>query len=863
MTRNSPDEALHFRGKTLTPESPRPVHVPEPTSIPVLQNQMDPVFNDTSTYGQAEKDSYGNGYQALANGQYNGRPDDARWNTSSGQGGQEQQPSQHQSHIQGSLQSGPFSMNHGLSGTNATSHPNTASTALSPNTIPSTRPSNVREATADSSLTTFPSPDPSSLLTHPAPGAHPSSPSTARSNPFANEVDHSNAALQNQTTSQGQLEEGKYEDNHAGNGVDFQNLLDNLPASSTSSSSHTVPGSAIPADKQAVVDEGPQTSPGLPPRPPPQEKPSIHPNYNPSHDIRSYHQLPTHAATNAPNPYASQQSNYQSGVGLQALAAGPPGTSSGTGSLPPPPVASFQQSSAPAETREPSSPATQRNGRADRQPLRSHDDAPWGPEVQKKYDAFLHDERTYVTEGMWDRFPVGSRLFVGNLPTERVTKRDLFHIFHSYGKLAQISIKQAYGFIQFLEAESCKKALDCQQNSIILKSQNRNETLNQGRRPQRPHELHPGVQDLQSMAEADLQATGRQGLRQIATIDLTNHPGCPLAISGMRCLTVDVKIIALRDHHLLVGIVQERDIGLETGLLSGLIGVTDGGHARHMAETGVFAVRALGVAGHTMTQTCLLPGDLLEMCQMCRSLFWRNSIETCFRNRNLRVDVLVLGPRIPLDAAVKRQISEGVLAVVRLSRPSQVSRKIPLQVLDRSLGANDVRSNEYPDVEPSIAAEIVCQAQSLKRNAPLPSPTYGVLPAPIPHAAPALAGQPNIANAISHLDGSGLQSLLAALQPRPPAVPAQQPFPAANPPAPDLASLLSAATRQPVPLNNPQPSLPQQPFPLQGPNTTAISDPNLMSLLAKGLGGNQSQGQPAMSPHQVQSLINQLGKWKQ
>lgn len=50
MTSNSPDEAIHFRGKTLTPESPRPLHIPEPSNIPVLENQMDPIFNDTSTY---------------------------------------------------------------------------------------------------------------------------------------------------------------------------------------------------------------------------------------------------------------------------------------------------------------------------------------------------------------------------------------------------------------------------------------------------------------------------------------------------------------------------------------------------------------------------------------------------------------------------------------------------------------------------------------------------------------------------------------------------------------------------------------------------------------------------------------------
>jgi RNA recognition motif-containing protein len=55
----------------------------------------------------------------------------------------------------------------------------------------------------------------------------------------------------------------------------------------------------------------------------------------------------------------------------------------------------------------------------------------------------------------------------GNLPTERVTKRDLFHVFHKYGKLAQISIKQAYGFIQFLDAAACYQALQAEQGGVV------------------------------------------------------------------------------------------------------------------------------------------------------------------------------------------------------------------------------------------------------------------------------------------------------------------------------------------------------------------------------------------------------------
>lgn len=63
MTSSPPDEAIHFRGKTLTPESPRPLHIPEPSNIPVLENQMDPVFNDTSTYENITSKQEGEGPQ--------------------------------------------------------------------------------------------------------------------------------------------------------------------------------------------------------------------------------------------------------------------------------------------------------------------------------------------------------------------------------------------------------------------------------------------------------------------------------------------------------------------------------------------------------------------------------------------------------------------------------------------------------------------------------------------------------------------------------------------------------------------------------------------------------------------------------
>ena len=46
----TPEEPPEFHTKTLSPLSPLPLYPPEPSKIPVLQNQTDPVFNMTSTY---------------------------------------------------------------------------------------------------------------------------------------------------------------------------------------------------------------------------------------------------------------------------------------------------------------------------------------------------------------------------------------------------------------------------------------------------------------------------------------------------------------------------------------------------------------------------------------------------------------------------------------------------------------------------------------------------------------------------------------------------------------------------------------------------------------------------------------------
>ena len=50
----------------------------------------------------------------------------------------------------------------------------------------------------------------------------------------------------------------------------------------------------------------------------------------------------------------------------------------------------------------------------------------------------------------------------GNLSQERVSKRDVWDLFHPCGRLAQISLKNAYGFVQYHtlpDAETAMKTL--------------------------------------------------------------------------------------------------------------------------------------------------------------------------------------------------------------------------------------------------------------------------------------------------------------------------------------------------------------------------------------------------------------------
>ncbi|KAI9822115.1 MAG: hypothetical protein M1832_003117 [Thelocarpon impressellum] len=644
---------------------------------------------------------------------------------------------------------------------------------------------------------------------------------------------------------------GKGTSDVASGGVDIQALLDNLsPAISTAptAGSLTTATTASPGTQYELPQSGGAQSPTaslpahstLPPRPPPQEKPATHPGYSTQDDIRSYHphtKAPTGKASHAATP-TQPVSVRSSGPGLPSpvVAAGAPGTSSKPASgLPPPPVATFQQSAGPlaAAQQSPTAPSSiRKETKAERKLSHSvtsadedDDREPLGKDAKKAYEDFLHEERVYVSEGQWDRFPAKSRLFIGNLPTEKVSKRDLFQIFCKYGKLAQVSIKQAYGFIQFLEAAACQRALQAEQGQSI-----------RGRK-------------------MNLEISKPQKNTRNAAAESGGEAALPLAPGG--------------DAMAATGQIVELGVGTR---------------ARTPPAKEVDEDAALPLPRRAARD--IPEAQIIVIDELDRNFV--TYVEKTFVDRGIQTDVLFLTPRLPLGAVIRRQILEGVQAVARLSRESQMSVKIPLQVFDRRGGVDNVRFDEYEGLDPPIAAELVVRAKQThgapsqaQYNAPAPAyqaPPYGqsyappaAQPAPPANApaAAASASAPNIANLITSLDGATLQKLIGALQqqtPQPQQQAAQQTVPT------DLASLLAggSATHQAPPHQQQQHFQQANPYAALAASPAFAGNPGLASLLA---GAGSRQQQPPQQPQQrreppepvaqVQGIMEQLAKWKQ
>lgn len=116
-------------------------------------------------------------------------------------------------------------------------------------------------------------------------------------------------------------------------------------------------------------------------------------------------------------------------------------------------------------------------------------------------------------------------------------------------------------------------------------------------------------------------------------------------------------------------------------------------------------------------------------------------VEKAFITRGHRVNTIRVSPMLNENAVIRRQIMEGVIAVSRLRHENQEASKIGLTIFKRNLGTRDVQYEEYSDLDPSIAAELVAREKQSQPAPPNANPyaaysAYSLPPPPFPYPQP-------------------------------------------------------------------------------------------------------------------------------
>ncbi|CAD6503030.1 BgTH12-02701 [Blumeria graminis f. sp. triticale] len=630
-------------------------------------------------------------------------------------------------------------------------------------------------------------------------------------------------------------------DDLTASGIDIQQLLDNITANAEKPDSPYLKNHSLPMHAS------------LPPRP------------IVSQSRNRPDEAPKYFVGTPGLPPAS--SSYRPPGGISSLvAAGAPGTSTDPRSgLPPPPSASFR---GPLSATTSTSPTTyisvNQSSVTDLANYVDNDDGDdfetkWAPKIQKMYDEFLEDERRYVTEGMWDRFPVGSRLFIGNLPSEKVTKRDLFHIFHHYGKIAQISIKQAYGFVQFLHSDHCYKALDSEQGAEVRGRKMHLEIS----KPQKNtrNAQHAAASTGQRNKSPDRSANGRSNRNNDRFDRLTvaarpdeqsrslrirddyrpARPASPPRSSNFRGR--DAYIPNLRETH------DARDRRRSRS-------------PYNHRDNGKYRERSLSPRARDEADDIEMliprrdPRDVPDMQIILLEQLDRQFVswvESEVRGRGVKVEVMFLSPRVPIEMVIRRQILEGVYAVSRLDVSSQNCSKIPLQVFDRQGGANDVRFDEYQDLDPKIAGELVLRAKQSQPLGHSQAPPFAQTPFVSPtYQNPAMPATANLASLVGSLDNATLQKLLETLN----TPQQQQNAPQANAPSVDLVSLLGGFKQNPAIQNYAPPITSIEQY-------SNAAHPGQNPYISNNSATAYNQSQPHQPAQQVQNIMAQLARFRQ
>lgn len=62
---------------------------------------------------------------------------------------------------------------------------------------------------------------------------------------------------------------------------------------------------------------------------------------------------------------------------------------------------------------------------------------------------------------------LNSRVFIGNLASEKVGRQDIETLFATFGKVLGVSLHKSYGFVQFDSEESAKNSVNAMKGHML------------------------------------------------------------------------------------------------------------------------------------------------------------------------------------------------------------------------------------------------------------------------------------------------------------------------------------------------------------------------------------------------------------
>ncbi|CCC05381.1 unnamed protein product [Sordaria macrospora k-hell] len=495
----------------------------------------------------------------------------------------------------------------------------------------------------------------------------------------------------------------------------------------------------------------------------------------------------TSVAAASSKPPATQTSqngasilNLSPGVGSGTprtayMSTGGPGIDNGAiSSLPPIPPNSFNNAQAQPY-------ASAHNSRHALGPGNSHISNIYTPASDQDYEKFLVDERQYTLEARWEqRFPEGSRIFIGNLSCERVSKREVFDVFSKFGRLAQISLKNAYGFVQYHTIEEGLAAIrGCRDielggraiNLEISKKQDRARKEHSDHGRERERERSPDRRPQRDTRIRDRYEARDPGWRRD---DYRPGPGrSPSPRRGSR----DGRYARdSRDRDFGPGYDSRRSRSPPPGRYydNGYRRRDESPHRRVPSSEELDMPFRYG-ADVPDVQLVLL-GDVHK-----EYVSWAQGI---FHAHGLRTDVIYANPRFPREPLIQRQMMEGVHAVSFLDSTSPSRQQLDIRVFTRT--RTSINFDDYK-VTPQQAAALVVEKKRIQP--PQPQPTYpsvsnydhgrglevpppvsypypqqhyAIPPAPVPQIQPPAPVQ-DLSSVVGQLNNESLSALLATL----------------------------------------------------------------------------------------------------